>query len=121
MNANALAIVFAPCILRTGEEEQAQDALKAVSRQTGCVQVIIEEQIKKVNSTMADISVLENARQSAFSSGQQSGAQQAMIPLLEAGKAQLTDNLPSLPVRKISRYLSSSPITNYISESSLNL
>ncbi|XP_046401209.1 unconventional myosin-IXa-like isoform X3 [Ischnura elegans] len=61
MNAGALAIVFAPCILRTDKEVPAQDSLSDIGRQTQCVETIIQEQLRKVRSTLADIDTLDTA------------------------------------------------------------
>ncbi|XP_071450412.1 unconventional myosin-IXb-like isoform X2 [Hetaerina americana] len=61
MNASALAIVFAPCILRTDKEVPAQDSLSDIGRQTQCIETIIQEQLRKVRSTLADIDTLDTA------------------------------------------------------------
>jgi myosin-9 len=61
MNSSALAIVFAPCILRTNKVVPAQDSLNDISRQTQCVETIIQEQLRKVRSTLADIETLDTA------------------------------------------------------------
>lgn len=61
MNAGALAIVFAPCILRTNKVLPAQDSLNDISRQTQCIETILKEQLQKVRSTLADIDTLDEA------------------------------------------------------------
>lgn len=61
MNAGALAIVFAPCILRTNKILPAQDSLNDISRQTQCIETILREQLQKVRSTLADIDTLDEA------------------------------------------------------------
>lgn len=61
MNAASLAIVFAPCILRTNKPVPAQDSLHDIGRQTQCVETIISEQLRKVKSTLADIDTLDSA------------------------------------------------------------
>ncbi|XP_075221620.1 unconventional myosin-IXa-like isoform X2 [Lycorma delicatula] len=61
MNASALAIVFAPCILRTNKVVPAQDSLHDIGRQTACIETIIEEQLSKVRATLADIDTLDTA------------------------------------------------------------
>lgn len=61
MNASALAIVFAPCILRTNKVVPAQDSLHDISRQTACIEAIVEEQLNKVRATLADIDTLDTA------------------------------------------------------------
>ena len=60
MNPNALAIVFAPCILRTAKLQQAQDSLSNVSKQTSVVESILNEQLRKVSDTMANIDSLDS-------------------------------------------------------------
>lgn len=60
MGPNALAIVFAPCILRTSRLQQAQDSLSNVSRQTCVLESILVEQLRRVTSTMADIDSLDS-------------------------------------------------------------
>lgn len=61
MNPGALAIVFAPCILRTNKAIPAQDSLHDISRQTQCIETIIRDQLRKVRSTLADIDTLDTA------------------------------------------------------------
>ncbi|KAK9506129.1 hypothetical protein O3M35_008120 [Rhynocoris fuscipes] len=61
MSSSALAIVFAPCILRTNKVVPAQDSLHDISRQTTCIEIIISEQLRKVRSTLADIDTLDTA------------------------------------------------------------
>ncbi|CAG7723273.1 unnamed protein product [Allacma fusca] len=61
MNANSLAIVFAPCILRTNKCRQAQESLTDVSRQTQCIETIISEQLKKVKATLSNIESVDSA------------------------------------------------------------
>ncbi|XP_021933704.1 unconventional myosin-IXa-like isoform X3 [Zootermopsis nevadensis] len=61
MNASALAIVFAPCILRTNKIVPAQDSLHDIGRQTQCIETIVTEQLRKVRSTLADIDTLDTA------------------------------------------------------------
>lgn len=61
MNASALAIVFAPCILRTNKIVPAQDSLHDIGRQTQCIETIVAEQLRKVRSTLADIDTLDTA------------------------------------------------------------
>lgn len=61
MNAGALAIVFAPCILRTNKIVPAQDSLHDIGRQTQCIETIVAEQLRKVRSTLADIDTLDTA------------------------------------------------------------
>nr|XP_034195851.1 unconventional myosin-IXAa-like isoform X1 [Osmia lignaria]XP_034195852.1 unconventional myosin-IXAa-like isoform X1 [Osmia lignaria]XP_034195853.1 unconventional myosin-IXAa-like isoform X1 [Osmia lignaria] len=61
MSPSALAIVFAPCILRTNRALPAQDSLQDVGRQTCCVETIVQEKLRVVRATLADINTLESA------------------------------------------------------------
>ncbi|XP_051155155.1 unconventional myosin-IXa-like isoform X1 [Leptopilina boulardi] len=61
MSPSALAIVFAPCILRTNRILPAQDSLQDVGRQTRCVETIVQEKLRVVRATLADINTLETA------------------------------------------------------------
>ncbi|XP_076249608.1 unconventional myosin-IXa [Calliopsis andreniformis] len=61
MSPSALAIVFAPCILRTNRTLPAQDSLQDVGRQTCCVETIVQEKLRVVRATLADINTLESA------------------------------------------------------------
>jgi len=64
MNANSLAIVFAPCILRTNKTRQVQDSLNDISRQTLCIETVVSEQLKKVKETLSSIESVDSARHS---------------------------------------------------------
>lgn len=61
MNANSLAIVFAPCILRTNQARQVQESLNDIARQTMCIETIILSQLKKVKETLNNIETLDSA------------------------------------------------------------
>lgn len=65
MNAASLAIVFAPCVLRTNKQVPAQESLHDIGSQTQCIETIIRAQIRKVRSTLDDIDTLDTARQAA--------------------------------------------------------
>lgn len=65
MTASALAIVFAPCILRTNKVVPAQDSLSDIARQTQVVETIISEQLRKLRVTLADIDTLDTAAHTA--------------------------------------------------------
>ncbi|XP_045483027.1 unconventional myosin-IXa-like isoform X2 [Harmonia axyridis] len=65
MSAASLAIVFAPCVLRTNKVVPAQDSLHDISNQTQCIETIIREQLKKIRSTLEDINTLDTACQAA--------------------------------------------------------
>ncbi|KAF5301534.1 hypothetical protein FQR65_LT08838 [Abscondita terminalis] len=65
MSGASLAIVFAPCILRTNKVVPAQDSLHDISSQTQCIETIIKEQLRKVRNTLDDIDTLDTACQAA--------------------------------------------------------
>ncbi|ESP05442.1 hypothetical protein LOTGIDRAFT_102587 [Lottia gigantea] len=65
MNAQALAIIFAPCLLRSNKNLQAQDCLKQVPKQNICLENIISERLKKLKATLSDINTLESAEKTA--------------------------------------------------------
>ncbi|VDO43267.1 unnamed protein product [Brugia timori] len=61
MSAANLALIFAPCILRTNQTLRAQDQLRDVERQAICVQALIEEKLRQFRSTLTEIVSLETA------------------------------------------------------------
>jgi len=65
MNASSLAIVFAPCVLRTNKLVPAQESLRDIEQQTLCISSIISHQMDKIKSTLADIDTLDTAHHTA--------------------------------------------------------
>lgn len=65
MSASSLAIVFAPCVLRTNRNIPAQDSLNDISRQTKCMETLITQKMLNVKSTLADIDTLDTAAHTA--------------------------------------------------------
>ncbi|XP_064607942.1 unconventional myosin-IXAa-like isoform X2 [Liolophura sinensis] len=65
MSPNGLAILFAPCLMWTNKKLQAQDSLDLVPKQTMCIEYIIKKQLNKLKTTLADISTLESAQETA--------------------------------------------------------
>lgn len=65
MSASSLAIVFAPCVLRTNRIVPAQDSLNDIGRQTKCLETLIEQKMINVKSTLADINNLDSAAHDA--------------------------------------------------------
>uniref|UniRef100_A0A915PKD8 Uncharacterized protein n=1 Tax=Setaria digitata TaxID=48799 RepID=A0A915PKD8_9BILA len=61
MGAANLALIFAPCILRTNQTMHAQDQLRDVERQAICVQTLIEAKLRQFRSTLTEIVSLETA------------------------------------------------------------
>ncbi|XP_026326253.1 unconventional myosin-IXa-like isoform X3 [Hyposmocoma kahamanoa] len=106
MGPNALAIVFAPCILRTHKVQPAQDSLHDIARQTACLEAILVDKMRTVRGMLQDIATLESACHSASSRLVSLRSSQAPQPeeqtlqshlvVLQREKAALTCNLPSL-------------------------
>ncbi|XP_017333513.1 unconventional myosin-IXAa isoform X3 [Ictalurus punctatus] len=67
MSANALAIVFAPCILRCPDTIDPLQSVQDISKTTACVELIICEQMNKYRARLKDISTLEFAESKAKS------------------------------------------------------
>ncbi|XP_051808580.1 unconventional myosin-IXa-like isoform X6 [Acanthochromis polyacanthus] len=67
MSANALAIVFAPCILRCPDTIDPLQSVQDISKTTACVELIINEQMSKYKARLKDISSLEFAESKAKS------------------------------------------------------
>ncbi|XP_063003177.1 unconventional myosin-IXb isoform X2 [Elgaria multicarinata webbii] len=66
MSPNALAIVFAPCLLRCPDNSDPLTTMKDVSKTTTCVEMIIKEQMRKYKLKMDEICQLEAAESLAF-------------------------------------------------------
>ncbi|NXG77038.1 MYO9B protein, partial [Baryphthengus martii] len=66
MSPNALAIVFAPCLLRCPDTADPLTSMKDVSKTTMCVEMLIKEQIRKYKIKMEEINQLEAAESIAF-------------------------------------------------------
>ncbi|XP_054025254.1 unconventional myosin-IXa [Dryobates pubescens] len=67
MSANALAIVFAPCILRCPDTTDPLQSVQDISKTTTCVELIVLEQMNKYKARLKDISSLEFAENKARS------------------------------------------------------
>uniref|UniRef100_A0A671YS92 Myosin IXB n=1 Tax=Sparus aurata TaxID=8175 RepID=A0A671YS92_SPAAU len=61
MSPNSLAIVFAPCVLRCPDSADPLLSMKDVAKTTTCVEMIINEQIRRYNEKMDEIEQLEYA------------------------------------------------------------
>ncbi|KAF7706039.1 hypothetical protein HF521_019293 [Silurus meridionalis] len=60
MSANALAIVFAPCVLRCPDVSDPLLIIKDLPKTTLCLEVLILEQMKKFDEKMKEIQQLEH-------------------------------------------------------------
>ncbi|KAK7169752.1 hypothetical protein R3I94_000100 [Phoxinus phoxinus] len=67
MSANALAIVFAPCILRCPDTIDPLRSVQDIGKTTACVELIICEQMNKYKARLKDINTLEFAENKAKS------------------------------------------------------
>ncbi|XP_077174229.1 unconventional myosin-IXa isoform X3 [Paroedura picta] len=67
MSANALAIVFAPCILRCPDTTDPLQSAQDVSKTISCVELVVVEQMKKYRARLKDITSLEFAESKAKS------------------------------------------------------
>ncbi|XP_046897317.1 unconventional myosin-IXAa isoform X3 [Hypomesus transpacificus] len=65
MSANALAIVFAPCILRCPDTIDPLQSVQDIGKTTACVELIIVEQMNKYRARLKDINSLEFAENKA--------------------------------------------------------
>ncbi|XP_077375069.1 unconventional myosin-IXAa isoform X3 [Festucalex cinctus] len=65
MSANALAIVFAPCILRCPDTIDPLQSVQDISKTTACVELVICEQMTKYKVRLKDINTLEFAENKA--------------------------------------------------------
>ncbi|XP_072484009.1 unconventional myosin-IXa isoform X3 [Notamacropus eugenii] len=65
MSANALAIVFAPCILRCPDTTDPLQSVQDISKTTTCVELIVVEQMSKYKARLKDINSLEFAENKA--------------------------------------------------------
>ncbi|XP_051978155.1 unconventional myosin-IXb isoform X3 [Xyrauchen texanus] len=61
MTPNSLAIVFAPCILRCPDSADPLMSMKDVAKTTTCVEMLLNEQIRRYNEKMEEIEQLEYA------------------------------------------------------------
>ncbi|XP_038628931.1 unconventional myosin-IXb isoform X3 [Tachyglossus aculeatus] len=66
MSPSALAIVFAPCLLRCPDNSDPLTSMKDVLKTTTCVEMIIKEQLRKYKIKMEEINQLEAAETIAF-------------------------------------------------------
>lgn len=65
MSASSLAIVFAPCVVRTNRIVPAQDSLNDIGRQTKCIETLITQKMFNVRNTLNDIDTLDTAAHTA--------------------------------------------------------
>ncbi|XP_072938227.1 unconventional myosin-IXa-like [Epargyreus clarus] len=107
MGPNALAIVFAPCILRTHKIQPAQDSLHDIARQTACLEAILMDKMSTTRGTLQDIETLDKAsatatdrlwslRSLAAPPRTEERILEGHIHEIEKEKAILTSHLPTL-------------------------
>ncbi|XP_006898382.1 PREDICTED: LOW QUALITY PROTEIN: unconventional myosin-IXb [Elephantulus edwardii] len=66
MSPGALAIIFAPCLLRCPDTSDPLTSMKDVQKTTMCVEMLIKEQMRKYKVKMEEINQLEAAESIAF-------------------------------------------------------
>ncbi|XP_006877195.1 PREDICTED: unconventional myosin-IXb [Chrysochloris asiatica] len=66
MSPSALAIIFAPCLLRCPDTSDPLTSVKDVLKITTCVEMLIKEQMRKYKVKMEEINQLEAAESIAF-------------------------------------------------------
>ncbi|XP_040598087.1 LOW QUALITY PROTEIN: unconventional myosin-IXb [Mesocricetus auratus] len=66
MSPGALAIIFAPCLLRCPDNSDPLTSMKDVLKITTCVEMLIKEQMRKYKMKMEEITQLEAAESIAF-------------------------------------------------------
>lgn len=121
MSTSSLAIVFAPCILRTNRCIPAQESLYDIGRQTKCIEALIVQKMQNIKNTLNNIDTLDIATNtasekllslrcsksvsyesehksipSAFESNAEEMLLEGHIEELIKEKTQLTLNLPNL-------------------------
>ncbi|KAE8617189.1 hypothetical protein XENTR_v10009004 [Xenopus tropicalis] len=94
MSANALAIVFAPCILRCPDTTDPLQSVQDIGKTTACVELIVVEQMNKYRARLKDINSLEFAENKAKS--RLSLIRRSMKPVLIAVRF-MSINRSSLP------------------------
>uniref|UniRef100_A0A9J8ACX1 Myosin IXAb n=1 Tax=Cyprinus carpio carpio TaxID=630221 RepID=A0A9J8ACX1_CYPCA len=87
MSSNALAIVFAPCILRCPDTTDPLQSVRDISKTTACVELIICEQMRKYKARLKDINTLEFAENKAKS--RLTHIRRSMPNAVKKGKARL--------------------------------
>lgn len=65
MSTGSLAIVFAPCILRTNRCIPVQESLSDIGRQTKCIEVLIVQKMQNIKNTLTNIDTLDIATNTA--------------------------------------------------------
>lgn len=65
MNANALSIIWAQCIMATPPGMSALESMQDVSKQTKCLETLILGQLSKIRATISNIREIDNASESA--------------------------------------------------------
>ncbi|XP_034833459.1 unconventional myosin-IXa-like isoform X2 [Maniola hyperantus] len=107
MGPNALAIVFAPCILRTHKVQPAQDSLHDIARQTACLEAILIDKLSNTRGALAEIATLDEAsatasdrldiiRAHSLRPRPEEQILEGHIHEIEKEKAIITSNLPTL-------------------------
>ncbi|XP_048832093.1 unconventional myosin-IXb-like isoform X9 [Brienomyrus brachyistius] len=92
MSPNALAIIFAPCILRCPDSADPLTSMKDVAKTTMCVEMLINEQTKRYNEKIEEIEQLEYAEALAVN---QLRRQNTVHEKMHADLQAIPENLPT--------------------------
>ncbi|XP_051739248.1 unconventional myosin-IXAb isoform X15 [Ctenopharyngodon idella] len=117
MSANALAIVFAPCILRCPDTTDPLQSVRDIGKTTACVELIICEQMRKYKARLKDINTLEFAESKAKS--RLTHIRRSMKPVLIAVRfigITRTATLGKARLRKSGRHTPSPPLSPRMAE-----
>uniref|UniRef100_A0A3Q3JND8 Myosin IXB n=1 Tax=Monopterus albus TaxID=43700 RepID=A0A3Q3JND8_MONAL len=100
MSSNSLAIVFAPCILRCPDSADPLLSMKDVAKTTTCVEMLVNEQIRRYNEKMEEIEQLEYAEALAVNQlklkRQNTVRNKTGSPLFSLGSKDLACRLPEM-------------------------
>ncbi|XP_047124730.1 unconventional myosin-IXa isoform X1 [Hydra vulgaris] len=64
MSPNALAIIWAPCLMRPPSDTDPLETIQQLSKQTKCIEILIQVQVTTRRDMVEDISVLDRAASS---------------------------------------------------------
>ncbi|MEJ1287871.1 myosin IXb [Cricetulus griseus] len=97
MSPGALAIIFAPCLLRCPDNSDPLTSMKDVLKITTCVEMLIKEQMRKYKMKMEEINQLEAAESIAFRRLSLLRQNAAKIPRTPVAQDSSLEELEALP------------------------
>eukprot|EP00794_Sanderia_malayensis_P000308 gene308-938_t len=100
MSKNGLAIVWAPCVIRSGEGIDSMEALQQLPMQTKCLEVLINTHVEKLKRNVSDIQLLGEAKVELIrESGEDNIPSERLreqIRSLDCERQRLTQNMSNL-------------------------